>query len=132
MKYKNRMKRKQFVRDTKWKLKRTINKTIDSVTKYLEGQQTFYEMIFRQIREGLDYGYGEIRYYMYNGNHYMPSIEVEYDNYKTKTEYKLSHEKVFDLMANSILPNMFSRYSDIELIVEEDEHGKYLEIKLVD
>lgn len=131
MKYKNRLKRKQFVRDVKWKLKQGVRATVDSITKYLEGQQTFYEIVFKHIKEGLDWC-GEVRYYMYDGRHFMPSIESEYGNYKVNSEDKLSCEELFNLMVDKILPMQFSRYTDLEIVTGENEYGKYFEIKLVD
>lgn len=130
MKYKNRIKRKQFVSEASQKMRHYIKKSIKTLEDVVESTYTLDKVIYEQIKGALDYGF-EPRYYIYSNSIYHPSIESEYKNYHNDSADDKTYEKIFDVLSNSLLPSRLSKYTDIDIIVEEDEAGKYFEVKLI-
>jgi len=128
--YLNRIRRKHFVLNTTAKAKRYVKKTVNSIESLIESAKTLDQIIYKQIKEGLDYGY-DPKYYIKSGSLYNPSIENEYITYHKEEASYRTYEKIFDALANTLIPNYFSKYSDIKVIIGEDEEGKFFEVKLI-
>ncbi|MCM3387191.1 hypothetical protein M3649_03480 [Ureibacillus chungkukjangi] len=129
-KYLNRIRRKRFVLNTSTKALGYVSKTIDSIESFIDSTKTLDTLIIRQIKEGLDYGYSP-RFDLYAGSIYNSSIENEYINYHKEPASDRTYEKIFDVLVNTLLPNYFAKYTDIEILIGEDEEGKYFTVKLI-
>lgn len=129
MKYASRLKRKQFVLETSEKAKRYYKKSVKKLGEIVESTHTLDTIIYKQIKDGLDYNFTP-KYYCFNNSIYLPSIESEYNQYHNSTTDKKTYEEIFNVLVNVLLPNRLSKYTDLELVVGTDEFGKYFEVKL--
>lgn len=97
-----------------------------SSKKIIESSYSLDDVIVKQIKEGINFGY-EPRYYIYS-NIYYPSIESEYISYHNKPNSDGVYEEIFEKMTSEILPYRLGKYK-IEVL--NDEAGKYFEVKLI-
>ena len=130
MKYKNRIGRKQFVLNTSSKVKYYTKKTINLIERFIEGFDTLDVVIYKHIKEGLDYGYSP-RYYITN-NLYHYSVEAEYKDYHKEEASYEEYKRIFNALTLELIPYRFSKYKDIEIIRDEDECGRYFEVRMND
>ena len=130
MKYKNRIGRKRFVSKSKRSAKKYTKKTIKAIKSFIESFDSLDTVIYKQIKEGLDYGFSP-RYYI-NKNTHHSSIEVEYEKYHGTTASFETYKRQFEGLSFKVIPYRFSHYKDIEIIRDEDECGRYFEVRMND
>lgn len=130
MKYRSRISRKRFVLNTSSKVKYYTKKTINLIESFIDGFDTLDTVIYKHIKEGLDFGYSP-RYYVTN-NLYHYSIEAEYKEYHKEPASFEVYNRLFNTLALQLIPYRFSKYKDIEIVRDEDEYGRYFEVRIID
>lgn len=122
-KYTNRIKRKRFFK----KMKNNFVSFITATTTETECITTLDRVIWKDIKEGLDYGM-DIRYTLFDNEDFMPSLENEYNQYFGKVGTELELNVLFTALTTELLPTYICKYTDLDLIVGECPSGKYFEI----
>lgn len=122
-KFSNKVKRKIFIK----KVTNRFVKLISGISKETDEIVPLYTVIWNNIKEGLEYGI-DMRYNLFDAEDYMPSIEVDYNEYFNREGSDEELNIVFQALTEELLPNYILKYEDLQLNIGEDDKGTYFEI----
>lgn len=113
---------------------RNTTQLVLGVSSETDRFKTLFEVIWEDIKTGLDYGY-DVKFNTNEGDIYAVSLANSYKNYfnKSGTDHEMS--LIYEALTTELLPIYISKYdkkNQLELVTGEDTYGKYFEVKFKD
>ena len=126
MEYSKRIERKEVLKLVRSKIVKVLN----HVKAPEEQVYPFYKKVWKDIQEGLDYGF-EPKYSMFVSDIYTPSISQELKAYHNNSN--ISDEVVSEVynFTFEYIKEKLEKYTDVVLVESQNQYGKFFQIKFV-